>query len=203
MVVLTGGPGGGKSSLIEDLRHDPRWAGRFVCLPEATHYARFVNISPDERLFQRLAVHLQVALEDGLDRALGPEDLRPIICHRGSLDPLAFWRQRGWPEHEFFQFTATTREAHYARYAAVLHLVTAADGVPREYTRWPLAHRPEEPDEAIRLDRWLAEAWGRHPAYVRLDNAGRDWTAKSGEARRVLSALLARNPDCGAASALP
>jgi len=29
VVVLTGGPGGGKSTLIEDLGQDPMWAGRF------------------------------------------------------------------------------------------------------------------------------------------------------------------------------
>jgi hypothetical protein len=187
VIVLTGGPGGGKSTLIEDLSHDPAWAGRFVALPEAVHYARFVNVSPQEKLFQRMIVNLQMALEDGLDRALGPGDPRPIICHRGSLDPLAFWLQRGWSEWEFFEFTGTQREDHYRRYAAVIHLVTAADGVPWQYTRWPQAHRPEEPDEAIRLDRWLQQAWSRHSNYFRLNNQGRDWKTKSKEARDILS----------------
>jgi hypothetical protein len=54
------------------------------------------------------------------------------------------------------------------------HLVTAADGVPREYTRWPQAGRPEEPDEAIQLDRWLEEAWAGHCRYYRLGNEGSD-----------------------------
>lgn len=187
--IVTGGPGGGKSSLIEDLRRDPDWAGRFVALPEAVHYARFTNISPNEKLFQRAVVHLQTGLEEAMDRTLGPADPRPILCHRGSLDPLAFWRQRGWPEEEFFPFTGPTRAEHYRRYDAVIHLVTAADGVPRQYTRWPQAHRPEEPDEAIRLDRWLEEAWDGHPRYTRLDNAGRDWAAKSREARAILAGL--------------
>ncbi len=190
VVVLTGGPGGGKSALIEDLRQDPTWAGRFVALPEAVQYARFVNISPREKLLQRVIVNLQMALEEGLDRALGPGDPRPIICHRGSLDPLAFWLQRGWPEEGFFAFTGTRLEDHYRRYAAVIHLVTSADGVPWEYTRWPAAHRPEEADEAIRLDRWLQEAWSGHPRYFRLDNEGRDWPVKSKEARNILSSLL-------------
>jgi hypothetical protein len=42
------------------------------------------------------------------------------------------------------------------------------------YTRWPQTHRPEEPDQAIQLDRWLEEVRGGHPRYTRLDNAGRD-----------------------------
>jgi len=95
--------------------------------------------------------------------------------HRGSLDPLAFWLQRGWSEREFFAFTDTRLEEHYLRYAAVLHLVTCADGAPWAYTRWPDTHRPEAPEDALRLDSWLQQIWGGHPHYVRLDNVGRDW----------------------------
>ena len=75
VVVLTGGPGGGKSTLIDDLRQNPMWTDRFVALPEAAQYARFANISPSEKLFQRTIVNLQMGLEDGLDRALGPGGL--------------------------------------------------------------------------------------------------------------------------------
>jgi hypothetical protein len=50
------------------------------------------------------------------------------ICHRGALDPLAHWLDRGWAEDAFFEYTRTAREAHYARDQAVIHLVTAADG---------------------------------------------------------------------------
>ncbi|MFQ5520304.1 MAG: ATP-binding protein [Candidatus Methylomirabilia bacterium] len=190
VIVLTGGPGGGKSTLLEELQRDPAWAGQFVALPETVHYARFLSISPGEKLFQRVMVRLQMALEEGVDRALGPSDPRPILCHRGSLDPLAFWMQRGWPEEAFFAFTETTRSAHYQRYTGVLHLVTAADGALSKYTRWPDAHRPESPEEAVRLDRWLQQAWSAHPAYVRIDNEGRDWKRKSKEAQHLLSTLL-------------
>lgn len=191
VVVLTGGPGGGKSTLIDDLRKNSQWAaGRFTCLPEAVQYARFCQISPDEKLFQRMVVHLQVGLEDGMLRALEPAGPRLILCHRGSLDPLAFWRLRGWPGAEFYAYTGMSREEHYRRYAAVIHLVTAADGVPREYTRWPQAHRPEEPQEAVQLDRWLEEAWGGHPAYYRLDNLGMDWPAKSRKAQEILEQVV-------------
>jgi tRNA (Thr-GGU) A37 N-methylase len=189
VIVLTGGPGGGKSALIEDLRRDPLWTGSFVALPETVQYARFINIVPEEKLFQRAVVCLQIGLEEGLKRTLGVADPRLILCHRGSLDPLAFWRQRGWPDDEFFEITDLTRQEHYQRYAAVIHLVTAADGVPREYTRWPQAHRPEELDEAIQLDRWLEDAWGSHPHYYRLDNNGRDWKTKSLEAQVILASM--------------
>ena len=190
VIVLTGGPSGGKSTLLEELQRDPQWATCFVALPETVHAARLVNISPQEKLFQRVMVRLQMALEDGLDSALGPQDSRCIICHRGSLDPLAFWLQRGWSEREFFAFTGTCREDHYRRYAAVLHLVTCADGAPWAYTRWPEAHRPETPEDARRLDRWLQQIWDGHPHYIRLDNVGRDWPTKSQEARRIFSRVV-------------
>ena len=190
VIVLTGGPGGGKSTLIEELRHDPTWAGRFVALLETIHYAGFVNSSPREKLFQRVMVNLQMALEDGLKHALDVTDSRPIICHRGSLVPLAYWIQRGWAEGEFLEFPETRLEDHYQRYTAVIQLVTAADGASWAYSRWPHAHRPEEAEDAIRLDRCLAQVWGKHPQYFRLDNTGRTWQEKSAEARRILRTIV-------------
>jgi tRNA-Thr(GGU) m(6)t(6)A37 methyltransferase TsaA len=190
VIALTGGPGGGKSTLVEDLRRDPEWTDSFVALPEAIQYAGFINLSPREKIFQRAVVHLQVGLEEGLKRSLDPDDRRIILCHRGTLDPLAFWLQRGWPEEEFFSFTGIPRAGHFQRYSAVIHLVTAADGVPLEYTRWPQAHRPEEPGEAIQLDHWLEQAWSSHPHYYRLDNREQNWAEKSRAARVILRKII-------------
>jgi predicted ATPase len=189
-IVLTGGPCGGKSALINDLQADPAFAGRFIALPEAIFTMHMAGISPREKLFEQAMVQRQIELEEESDRALGWEDRRIIICHRGSLDPIAYWRRSGWPQDEFFEYTAMTREDHYARYAGVIHLVTAADGAPDAYARWPAAHRPESPEEAIALDRWLADAWGSHPRYRRIDNVGRDWAAKSLAARAGLAELV-------------
>ena len=190
VIVLTGSPGGGKTTLLKELDHDPRFAGRFVSLPEAIKYAHFLHIPNTEPLFQRVMVYLQMSLEDALDRALGSEDNRPILCHRGSLDPLAYWMRRGWNSEAFFDYTATTCDIHYRRYTAVIHLVTTADGAPRAYQRWPQAHRPETPEEAIQIDRLLQQAWGDHTHYVRIHNQNRDWEAKSEETKERLLQLL-------------
>ena len=198
-IVLTGGPGGGKSALIEELSADPAWADRFVAWPETVAFARISGISPAEKLFERVVVNLAMALEDALDHSLDPADRRIILCHRGSLDALAFWRSRGWSTDQFFAFTGTTRASHYARYVGVLHLVTAADGALDAYARWPLSHRPESPAEARALDDWLGEAWGAHPRYRRIDNVGRDWAAKSQAARAALAEIAGEQ----SASALP
>lgn len=190
LIALTGGPCGGKSTLLEELLRDSAWSGRIAVLPEAISLMRQVGISPRERLFQRVMVHLQMALEEGLERALGNSNPRTILCHRGSLDPLAYWLDRGWSQEAFFEFTGTCLEEHYRRYTAVIHLVTAADGASAHYTRWPQAHRPEEIENAIRIDQLLHQVWRDHPAYYRLDNQNRDWAAKSQAARVILAELF-------------
>jgi hypothetical protein len=135
-------------------------------------------------------VETQRALEEALARTLEPDDPRFVLCHRGTLDPLAYWLDRGWSEDAFFAYTDTTRAGHYRRYEAVIHLVTAADGAEAHYQRWPDAHRPETIEQAVCLDRLLEQAWGGHPNYHRLDNEGRDWAAKSAVAREILAELL-------------
>jgi predicted ATPase len=185
-VVLTGGPCGGKTTLIRELLVDPTWSGRIAALPEAISLIRWLGVSPAEPLFQRLMVLLQTALEDAVRVGLQEAKPRLVLCHRGSLDPLAYWLARGWKEEDFFAYTGTSRQEHYRRYDVVFHLVTTADGAPEAYRRWPDAHRPETPEEAIRLDRLLQHVWGRHPRYIRLDNAGKDWNTKSALARRIL-----------------
>jgi len=191
LIVLTGGPGGGKTALIQELTQDPVWRGRVLALPEAICVAGRVGVSPRERLFQRLMVEIQRSLEDALARALDPEDQRLILCHRGTLDPLAYWLDRGWPEDGFFAYTHTRREDHYRRYLAVIHLVTAADGAAVHYARWPQAHRPEQIEDAIRLDHLLHQTWRDHPHYHRVDNVGRDWAAKVRVARAILEQSIA------------
>lgn len=195
MLVLTGGPSGGKTTLIDELLRDPVWAGQVAALPEAIFTLRQVGISPREKLFQRVMVYMQIAMEDSLSRALGSDNRRLILCHRGSLDPLAYWLDQGWDEEEFFSFTGTKREELYRRYSAVIHLVTAADGAAEYYTRWPDAHRPETPEAAIKIDRLLAKVWGGHPQYYRIDNLGIGWAEKADRARQILSAIWAERSE--------
>jgi hypothetical protein len=191
VVTLTGGPGGGKTTLLEELCRDQTWSERLAVLPEAISLMRPLGVSPDERLFQQVMVTLQMALEDGLSRTFGSDDSRTMVCHRGSLDPLAYWLDRGWSEEEFFTLTQTTREDHYRRYQAVVHLVTAADGAEDYYASWPDAHRHEQVKDAIRIDRLLKRVWQGHPRYFRIDNVGRDWPAKSKVARYYLARMAA------------
>jgi predicted ATPase len=188
LIALTGGPCGGKTTLIDELSRDSRWAGRFVALPEAiTQAGRLGGISITEKAFQKEMVRTQIIQEDKAHRG---EATGLVICHRGSLDPLAYWLDRGWPEAEFFEYTGTTFQQHYRRYTAVIHLVTAADGAEHAYRRWPEAHRHERVEDAIRLDQRLEQVWSGHSQYHRIDNLNRDWPAKSSLARQILAQYL-------------
>jgi hypothetical protein len=160
-----------------------------VTAEEAIRGMRFVRLSPHSREFQCALVAAQAATEDSLRRALQDTNKRLIISHRGTLDPCAFWQSFGNSRDSFFEMTGTTLEDHYRRYDLVLHLESAAVRVPDAYIHYPQAHRPEDVEQAVRLDRLLGELWGGHPGYVRID-AMPDFEAKlcSG-IERVRSAL--------------
>ena len=114
-----------------------------------------------------------------------------LVCHRGALDALAYWRRNGWQEADFFALTATRREEYLRRYEGVIHLQTAAIGAKPTTAAWPDAHRPETPAQAAEIDAVCAAAWQAHPSYVLIANDGRDWPAKAHAAHDLLNSWLA------------
>lgn len=55
-----------------------------------------------------------MALEETCAEADRPGQV--LICHRGTLDLLAYWLRNGWDEGEFFAFTNMSREERFQRY---------------------------------------------------------------------------------------
>jgi hypothetical protein len=140
-----------------------------IIAPEAIHQMRFVRLNPRSSEFQCALVAVQTAIEEALRRFEAQSSVKLIVTHRGTLDPCAFWVSFGNTRDSFLTMTGTSVEAHYARYAAVIHLESAAVRVPDAYERYPQAHRPETREEAKHLDRILAELWGAHPNYIRIE----------------------------------
>lgn len=192
-IVLTGGPGGGKSSFLADVRRDPELGPRVVILPEAIHAAIRSSVSPREPAFQRLVVNLQKRIEQAAADTFAHED-RILLTHRGTLDPLAFCLANGWTEQRFWDVTGLRMEDEYRRYDGIIHMVSTAVGAPQFYRYRPEEHRPETPREAAVLDEHLARVWGRHPRYIRIPNDTLDWSTKSLGARAALRRLLEGNP---------
>ena len=90
-IVLTGGPGGGKTTALDLIRRE--FAGQIASVPEAATMVFSGGISrtenPQEITSQQIAIfNLQKNLED-IQRAMHPDCL--ILCDRGSLDGLAYW----------------------------------------------------------------------------------------------------------------
>ena len=105
-IVLTGGPGGGKTTLMNELRHQDPNGERWLMVPEAAPLLFQTGLNGREKSFQLAVIHLQIALENICAEAAKPGQI--LLCHRGTLDPLAYWLRNGWHEEEFFTYTRTT-----------------------------------------------------------------------------------------------
>jgi len=175
-IVLTGGPCGGKTTLLRELHAVDLRGERWILVPEAAPLLFQAGLDGRQPSFQQAVVQLQIALEEICAAAASPQQV--LLCHRGTLDALAYWLRNGWDESEFFDATGMSREEHYRRYWGVIHLQTAAIGAEGCYRRWPDAHRPETIEQAAEIDRLCARAWSGHQRYVLVDNFGKDWPTK-------------------------
>lgn len=149
-IVLTGGPCGGKTTFIHELREQHPSADRWLMVPEAAPLLFAAGLKATEQIFQRAVVRLQIALEETC--AMGAKPGQVLICHRGTLDPLAYWLTAGWPEAEFYNHVGFDRDELLGRYLAVIHVSTAALGAEQYYRCWPDAHRNESLQQAARID---------------------------------------------------
>ncbi len=183
-VVLTGGPGAGKTAVLELIR-------LFFCdhvqaLPEAASIA-FAGGFPRSdapalrQAAQRAIYHIQRELEVIADT----ENAAVVLCDRGTVDCGAYWTGEG----DLFSAVGTTRAAELARYDAVIHLRTPTS--PQAYNhRNPL--RIESIEEASAIDERIAAEWSEHPRRFVVEPT-EDFLHK---AARALSLLRDEVPDC-------
>ncbi|MFN9720583.1 MAG: AAA family ATPase, partial [Planctomycetota bacterium] len=124
-IVLTGGPGGGKTTAADLFRREI--GERVVIVPES---ATLLFSGGFPRSTQPLAAaaaqhaifHVQRQLED-VQSSLYPD--RILLCDRGTVDGAAYWTGR--PD-DFFTSLNTTFEAELARYDGVIFFESAAVG---------------------------------------------------------------------------
>ena len=161
-IVLTGGPGGGKTTAADLMRREV--GDRIVIVPEAATmlfsggFPRFDEVHA-RRSVQTAIYHVQRNLED-VHSAAYPD--RILLCDRGTLDSVVYW-PRNNDDEGFFEELETSLEAELSRYDAVIFFETAAVGNLSIEGGNPT--RTESIDEAVSLDRRLQEIWGRHPNY--------------------------------------
>ncbi len=183
-IAITGGPSGGKTTLIEALKKE--FSGRLKVVPEAAsilYKGGFPRVKTYDGLVhaQRAIYAVQKEVEE-LRCKLYPEAL--IVCDRGSLDALAYWPDS--PEH-FYETMNTTVEAEVARYDWVIHLDTATEpdyDVSNEI-------RNETFHEALALNEKIKQSWAVHPKRV-IINSEQDFFSKMAKATKIIEAILAR-----------
>jgi len=181
-VVLTGGPGAGKTAVLELVRAT---ACRHVrVLPEAASII-FGGGFPrrdgfeEHRAAQRAIFDVQRELEALADT----EGAAVVLCDRGTLDGLAYWP--GDPE-DLWAAVRSSREDELQRYAAVIHLRTPAAGEGYNH-RNPI--RTETAQAAELIDARIADVWATHPR-VRTIAASGDFLVKANAALDVIRSEL-------------
>ena len=155
-IVLTGGPGAGKTAVLELIRQS--FCQHVKVLPEAAGLL-FAGGFPREqdpectRATQRAIFYVQRELE----RAADTHNPAVVLCDRGTLDGLAYWPGA---EEEFWSSLQTTPAEQMARYHAVIQLRTPAAGRGYNHVN-PL--RIESAEVAAAIDHRILQVWDAHP----------------------------------------
>jgi predicted ATPase len=159
-IVLTGGPGGGKTTALDLIRRE--FSGKIATVPEAATmiFSGGIERSIDNHVLktQQTAIfNLQKHLED-IQRATYDHSI--ILCDRGSLDGLAYWPGSS---DEFFQAMNTNLEDELARYDAVIFFESAAKSGESIKSNNPIRNESEK--AAIVIDDKLQKIWSQHPNF--------------------------------------
>ncbi|MFN9069095.1 MAG: ATP-binding protein, partial [Bdellovibrionales bacterium] len=170
VIVITGGPSGGKTTLIEAIKRE--LAPEVITVPEAASllyrggFPRGRDTHSQVRT-QKAIYYVQEQLE-GL--AQDQSRSSTLVCDRGSLDGLAYW-----PENhtDYFEELETNLNQEISRYDWVLHLDTAHS------QSYDLSNpvRTENYEEAWKLNERIKWAWSQHPQ-VLIVSANSDFFSK-------------------------
>jgi AAA domain len=182
-IVITGGPGAGKTASLETARRSlcdhVAFAAESASIVFGGGFPRERRISA-ECAAQRAIYYVQRELESVYDDR---PDFSVLVCDRGTLDGAAYWPA---DRADFYEQLGTTHESELARYALVIHLRPPADG--NGYERKGL--RTETAAEAALIDARIERAWQGHPHRVFVDHAD-DFMAKVGRVLEIIEAELA------------
>lgn len=175
-ICLTGGPCAGKTQILSRLTSLLEDRGyKVITLFEAATALILNGIRPSKNIsmedFQKFVLKLQINNEDLYNQAESYYDSDKVIIFydRGIMDGCAYVDKKIF--EKFLKDVGLTLADVYARYDAVLHLATAADGA-EEFYQWndPTkegtgnnAARSENPELARIKDKATLNAWIGHP----------------------------------------
>jgi len=164
-IVLTGGPGSGKSTAAAFLARE--FVEELWVLPESAtllYKGGLPRATTDRgvQVAQRAIFTVQRSLEEAT--ALQHPD-RVQLCDRATVDGAAYWPDGA---DSFFRSMGTTRERELARYDAVVFMHTAAM-LPAGYER-DMDVRTEDREQAIELDRRIHALYADHANLIQVES---------------------------------
>jgi predicted ATPase len=182
-IVLTGGPGAGKTAVLELARKHFR--GRLDILHESASIVFLGGFPRHPEPYARAAAqraiyHVQVELER---IAMETPSDKAILCDRGTIDGLAYWP---FEPSLYFSDVWSSLEKELARYHAVIHLRTPARGAGYHKN----GARIEAPEDAEAIDERLLEAWKTHPKRFVIESSA-SFMEKAHRAMTLIGELLA------------
>ncbi len=173
-IVVTGGPCGGKSTVLSALREE--FVGRVVLVPEvATMLLGSGFPVPGRDLpwslewqsaFQAAVLPLQRSIEDALELKAAADGTSVLVCDRGELDGAAY-TPGGVPE--FCTRFGVNGELALARYSAIIHLESLATADPLKYGKAGNDNRFEPLEKAVELENATRAAWAAHPRHLVIE----------------------------------
>ncbi|MBO9666479.1 MAG: AAA family ATPase [Bdellovibrio sp.] len=160
-VVLTGGPGGGKTTAADLYRREI--GPQVVIVPESAsllYSGGFPRSSRPavKKETQKAIYQVQIHLEEV---QAAEYESRVLLCDRGTIDGAVYWP--GEPS-DYFASVGTTLQLELARYDAVLFFETAAIGGISIEGGNP--NRIESIEQAVELDRKLRAIWSQHENFI-------------------------------------
>jgi predicted ATPase len=163
LIVLTGGPGAGKTAVLAAAR--AMYCRHVAVVPEAATilftggFPRHDSIA-GRQAAQRAIFHVQREAERLVDDEL---EAHTALCDRGTVDGEAYWPDGA---DAYWRAVDTTRAQQLERYARVIHLRTPPD--PAAYDHSNIA-RIEQLAEARRIDDRIFAAWDGHPDRIVIE----------------------------------
>lgn len=186
LVVLTGGPGAGKTAVLESVRK--MFCEHVAILPEAASvlfkggFWR-LNSPSAKKAVQRAIFHVQ---QEAQNLVIDETKWAMGLCDRGTIDGAAYWPGS---ESDYFDNLGTTPQKEYAKYKAVIHL--RSPGSDRGYN-FQNPMRIETVEEAAEIDQKIHEIWKHHPHYVLVEST-QDFIEKVNIATHHIQAFI---PEC-------
>ncbi len=184
-IAITGGPSGGKTTLLETLKKE--FGSKISVVPEAASILYGGGFPRKKSTFSRMATQRAIYCTQKELEAIAVEETTTnlVVFDRGSLDSIAYWPNE---EEDFFKNIGSTKASELKRYDWVIHLDTASS------ENYDLSNpiRTETHTEALLLNEKIKLAWNGHPKRVIISSNG-DFLAKITKSIQVIKSIIHGN----------